>query len=133
MKTAERLYQQLTQGSLDPESFKHANHIRLAWYYLNTWGEAEAIKRFTHDLQAYTQLVGAQSKYHHTISIALLRLMASHFPSLKNPQDWDAFKTDAQPLFTDAQKLLQRFYSTETLNSATARASWVEPDKEALP
>lgn len=131
--TAELIYRQFLQGTLDPESFTHSAHIRLAWYYLNRWDQAEAIERFTRDLQVYTKQVGAENKYHHTISVALLQLMASHFPALDNPADWQAFKQDAKPLFAGARELLLQYYSEERLNSDKARQRWVEPDIKPLP
>ncbi|MBE9549158.1 MAG: hypothetical protein IMF09_07085 [Proteobacteria bacterium] len=133
MKTAEAIYLELKQGSLDPNSFTHSKHIRLAWFYLNRWDGNEAIERFTNDLQEYLRQLGADNKYHHTISVALLQLIASHFPGLDDPQDWLEFKQDAKPLFTDARQLMQRYYSDEQLNSTTARNHWVEADIKPLP
>ncbi len=133
MQKAEAVYQQMQAGTLSAASFTHIEHIRLAWYYLNRWDEKEATERFSHDLRAFTVHVGAAHKYHHTITVALMRLMASHSPDLKQASDWQAFKADAEPLFTDASELLGRFYSKNVINSALARSSWQEPDLAALP
>ncbi len=133
MQKAESIYQQMQAGTLPPESFSHYEHIRLAWYYLNRWDETQATKRFSDDLQTYTRLVGAADKYHHTITLALMRLMASHFSALRDPKNWQEFKLDAQPLFTDAYSLLSRYYTKETLQSPPARSNWQEPDIRALP
>ncbi len=133
MQKAEVIYRQMQSGTLAAASFTHIEHIRLAWYYLNRWDEKEAIERFSHDLRTYTAHVGVADKYHHTITVALMRLMASHFPGLNEPSNWQEFRADAKPLFTDAYKLLGRFYSTNALNSALARSGWQEPDLAELP
>lgn len=133
MQKAKAIYQRMQAGTLAPEDFTHIEHIRLAWYYLNCWDEKEATERFSMDLRAFTAHIGAQDKYHHTITVTLMRLMASHFPGLNEPTNWQEFKADAEPLFIDAYKLLGRYYTAETLNSKLARSSWQEPDLKSLP
>jgi len=133
MKHAEKLYTLLKNGTLAPDSFAHEDHIRLAWYYLNRWGLEGAIKGFCCDLQHFVKQVGAEDKYHHTITVALLRLINSHLPDLNNPRDWQEFKADSLPLFIDAIALLGRFYSPEILASDIARHQWQEPDRQYLP
>ena len=42
----DELYEALRDNKLDPESFDHESHIRLAWYYLTRWPYDEACERF---------------------------------------------------------------------------------------
>jgi len=127
------LYIALRDGQLDPESFDHESHIRLAWYYLTQWPYEEALVKFNQDFFRFIVLAGAESKYHKTITDALLQLISSHLSDEQCRADWEYFKQDAEPLFSDAFGLLKRFYSTKLLGSDTARKEFKDPDIKDLP
>lgn len=131
--THEQLYVALRDDELDPESFDHESHIRLAWYYLNKWPYDEACEKFNTDFLRFIVNAGAQAKYHKTITDALLQLIASHLGDRQCQQSWEYFKKDAEPLFTDAYGLLQRFYSQQLLGSDRAREIFVPADVNVLP
>jgi len=129
----EALYTALRDGQLDPESFDHESHVRLAWYYLTHGSYEEALQRFNQDFFRFIVSAGAESKYHRTITEALLQLIASHLGEEQCRTDWEYFKQDAAPLFTDAYGLLKRFYSVELLASEAAREDFKDPDIKDLP
>jgi hypothetical protein len=129
----EDLYLALRDDQLDPESFDHESHIRLAWYYLTRWPYEEAHERFNHDFFQFIVAAGTESKYHKTITDALLQLISSHLNDEQCRSDWTHFKQDAEPLFADAFGLLKRFYSTELLGSEPARKEFKDPDIKDLP
>lgn len=129
----EALYLALRDGELDPESFDHESHVRLAWYYLTHWSYDEALEQFNQDFLRFIVSAGAESKFHKTITEALLQLIASHLGEEQCRSDWEYFKQDAAPLFTDAFGLLKRFYSHELLTSETARRKYTNPDIKDLP
>lgn len=131
--THQDLYLALRSGQLDPESFDHESHIRLAWYYLTQWPYDEAQQRFNKDFFGFIVAAGAESKYHKTITDALLQLISSHLDDERCCTDWDYFKQDADPLFADALGLLKRFYSAELLGSEPARKEFKDPDIRDLP
>ncbi|NOR18687.1 MAG: hypothetical protein GQ538_01195, partial [Xanthomonadales bacterium] len=56
------LYTALRDGQLDPESFDHESHIRLAWYYLTQWPYEEALEKFNQDFFRFIVLAGAETK-----------------------------------------------------------------------
>lgn len=130
---AHELYLRIRDGSFPPGDFSHAEHIRLAWYYLTRWPLAEAMDRFERDFRAYVAHIGAQAKYHHTITRGLLELLATHLDDPLLRQDWNAFRADARPAFDDALALLKRHWSEDTLFSDAARKGWVAPDRAPLP
>lgn len=127
------LYEAIRDCQLDPDGFDHEAHIRLAWYYLAHWPYDQALQKFNHDFKRFVVNAGAAGKYHRTITDALLQLIASHLHDEKCRVDWDYFKQDAAPLFTDAYGLLQRYYSSGLLESETARKTFKKPDKAELP
>jgi hypothetical protein len=129
----EDLYFALRDGELDAESFDHESHIRLAWYYLTRWPYAEALVRFNQDFFHFIVSAGARSKFHKTITEALLQLISSHLGDEQCRKDWEYFKRDAEPLFTDAFGLLKRFYSADLLTSEAARHDFKDPDIKKMP
>jgi hypothetical protein len=138
MKTASTLSHDdlcsaLRDGTLDPDTFNHESHIRLAWVYLTRLPYEEACERFNADFLRFIVKAGAESKYHKTITDALLQLIASHLELEQCRSDWEFFKADAQPLFVNAYGLLQRFYSVKLLESDRARKEFAGPDLKAMP
>ena len=129
----EDLYIALRDGDLDPESFDHESHVRLAWYYLTQWPYEQALERFDRDFFRFIVSAGAQRKYHKTITEALLQLISSHLDDERCRKDWAYFKQDTDPLFSDAFGLLKRFYSAELLGSEAARKEFKDPDIKELP
>ncbi len=131
--SVEALYQAITDGSYPPEQFCHEEHVRLAWYYLTRWPLPEAADRFDRDFDRFIEQAGARDKYHCTITFALLQLIFSHLDTEETRSDWNAFKADATPLFSDAIGLLMRHFSRDRLFSEEARLTWVDPDLAPLP
>ena len=129
----EELYTAINTGNLPPDDFDHEAHVRLAWYYLVTWPYEEALQRFNSDFYRFIVNAGAKSKYHKTITDALLQLISSHLEDERCRSSWDYFKTDARPLFTDAYGLLTRFYSPDLLQSEMARKEFTDPDVKNMP
>ena len=127
------LFLALRDNTLDPDTFDHESHIRLAWIYLTRWPFEEACEQFNTDFLRFIVKAGAEGKYHKTITDALLQLIASHLGPEQCRSDWEFFKADAGPLFDDAYGLLQRFYSLELLQSDRARTEYAGPDVKAMP
>src|SRR5258708_2560838 len=57
------------------EMFHHREHIHLAWIYSRQFPQEEALGRMVQGIQAFAKHHGAVSKYHHTITVAWLRLV----------------------------------------------------------
>lgn len=114
-------------GVIDPERFDHAAHVHVAWCYLQQYPLAEAIARFTSALRALTIRLGAEGKYHETVSWFFMILIAERMAA--DPAgDWETFRQANGDLFDDAGALLERHYSAECLASEGARQRFVLPD-----
>ncbi|MEZ5421246.1 MAG: hypothetical protein R2708_28435 [Vicinamibacterales bacterium] len=114
-------------GTLPTSAFHHRDHVRMAWLYVRELGAAEAAVRFADDLQRFARAKGVPGLYHATITAAYVALIAERL--LEQPEaGWEAFASAHPDLLTWKPGALDRYYSTERLWSATARAQFVMPD-----
>lgn len=111
--------------TLPPALFPHRAHVRLAWIYLREEPLLAALSRFVTSLKRYATSLGASTKYHETITFAFLFLIHERMQSAPFAT-FDGF-ADANPDLFEA--ILERYYTTETLHSELARATFVLPDR----
>jgi len=98
-------------GRIPPCGFHHADHLRLALAYLvESTSVDEAAERMARSLRAFARAAGQEQKYHHTLTVAWVRLVARLLD----------------------QRLPFAYYSHARLFSSDARERWVEPDLQAL-
>jgi CDP-diacylglycerol--glycerol-3-phosphate 3-phosphatidyltransferase len=98
-------------GRIAPSDFHHADHLRLALAYLTESGSVqEATDRMAASLKAFARSAGHEEKYHHTLTVVWLRLVAR---------------------LLDKQLPLAH-YSHDRLFGAEARERWIEPDVRPL-
>lgn len=109
-------------GSLDPAQFSHRMHLSLAWRYLQRDGFPEGAAQFRNHLQRYVAKVGAQGKYHETISWAYLVLLNEEL-CLRSPpgESFDAMIQRRPDLLDHRNGAIARCYSKAQLDSADAR------------
>lgn len=116
---------------LSDQSFHHRDHIRLAWIYLQSLGEAEAGHRMSAAIRRFAARYGKGDKYHETVTLAWLRLVAGAIARIPQHTSLEQL-TMAFPELLD-KRTLERFYSRALLESDAARDRWVEPDLQPLP
>ena len=113
------------------EMFHHREHIRLAWIYSCEFSQEEALTRIVKGIQAFAKHHGAVEKYHHTITLAWMKLVwhaARHSPTAP---DFQTFAVTHPDLFR--AKRLEDYYSQARLRTDAARQQWLDPDLRALP
>jgi hypothetical protein len=94
-------------GRISPKDFHHADHVRLALAYLmDSASVDDAADRMAASLKAFAGAAGHGDKYHHTLTVAWVQLVARLLD----------------------QKLPLAYYSPDRLFSADARRRWLEPD-----
>jgi hypothetical protein len=112
-------------------AFRHVDHLELAWNCLRESAYDEAEHRMRDNIRAIAAQAGAPDKYHETITVGWMRLVAAAmelserietFPELMRAHQW----------LLDKDALLA-FYSRERLMSDEARSRWVAPDLKPLP
>ena len=118
-------------GLIEPASFRHADHIRLAWVYLRAFGYEEAEGRMREAIRGLAARAGVPGKYHETLTIAWMRLVAAAIALSPRASTFDAFSR-AHGWLLD-KGAIGDYYGAQRLASAQARAGWVDPDLRELP
>lgn len=113
------------------ESFHHRDHIRLAWVYLEHFGDDEGYVRMADAIRRFATHAGKPEKYHHTVTLAWMRLVAAARRSQSGAANGSEFVAQNPDLLHRSVLLIH--YSPAVIDSEIARRSWVEPDLAALP
>jgi hypothetical protein len=118
-------------GTLDPARFDHCSHLSLAWAYLQRDGFPEGALRFRQHLKAYVAKVGAEGKYHETITWAYLVLLNEEL-SLRSPpgEPFDAMIQRRPDLLDHRSGAIACCYSKSQLDSPAARHVFLLPVRE---
>ena len=111
--------------------FHHREHIRVAWLYLKSSDATRAAERMSEGIRRFANHHGATQKYHHTLTLAWMRLVAADLVETPEGHTFEQFLA-AHPELKDP-KLLDKYYSKELLQTTGAREDWVEPDVQPLP
>lgn len=110
-----------------PELFTHQAHLRLAWIYLQNFSIDEAVKHVCEDLFRYVLHLGATDKYHNTLTVASVNVIA-HFQRKFPSTTFEEFLLNYPQLSDNFKEILLTYYSPELLYSQVAKDSFVEPD-----
>ena len=116
------------RGTLDPAQFNHRVHLSVAWSYLQRDGFPEGAVRFRQDLQRYVAKVGAEGKYHETITWAYLVLLNEERCLRSPPGESFAAMIQRRPELLDHRNgPIARCYGKAQLDSAEARRVFMFP------
>lgn len=111
---------------LPASSFRHGDHLRLAWLHVRREAPEEALQAVTAGLRRFAAHHGVPHIYHDTVTRAWVRLLATHGES-----DFAQFIRQNEHRLN--RELLHRFWTPSALNSEAARNAWLAPDRQALP
>jgi len=111
---------------LEPECFSHADHVRLAFIYLDRFDLVEAMGRFRSALRAFTAHAGLADKYHETVTMGLLVLIHERM-AVQQPENWDTFAAANTDLLRWKDGAFFEYYSPDVLDSDLARRVFVLP------
>ena len=117
--------------SFPVNQFHHREHIRVAWLYLRSSDATRAAERMSAGIRRFANHHGATQKYHHTQTLAWMRLVAVALVETPEGYNFMQFLSD-HPELAD-KSLLAKYYSAELLQTNGAREGWVEPDLQPLP
>jgi hypothetical protein len=120
----------LETGAIPNHAFHHRDHLRAAWLYVRRRGMADAERAMLETIQRFASLHGHASKFHHTLTVLWVKLVAAHATHHVEATFDELLKLDARLLDKD---LPLSFYSRGVLFSERARSRWVEPDVRTLP
>ncbi|HEY6945029.1 MAG TPA: hypothetical protein VI431_07795 [Candidatus Acidoferrum sp.] len=117
--------------SFPADQFHHREHIRVAWLYLRSYDATCAAECMTTGILRFANHHGATQKYHRTLTLAWMRLVAVALVETPESHDFTQFLAEHSEL--GDKDLLKKYYSPELLQTSGAREGWVEPDLQPLP
>ncbi len=115
-------------GKLDPEAFDHEAHVYVAWLLLGQGDLPEATGRFTSGLRRLTRQWGVEDKYHETITVFFMALIAERLAA-RPAATWPSFRAENPDLVEAPGELLAAHYSGRRLDSSLARQQFLLPDR----
>ena len=118
----------LESANIDVESFSHESHVYAAWLFLERWQLNEATQRFCAAIRNLTLTLGAETKYHETITCFFMQLINQRRSAMHEPS-WFVFRRENVDLIENAGTTLNRYYSKDLLASELARQHFLLPDK----
>lgn len=128
--TDEAFARAFERGEIAPAQFDHRAHVRVAWVYLNEAPTLdEALPRMRDAIRRFAAAAGAATKYHETITVLWMRLLAGVKARGATGELADVLLL--YPALADKDLPLQ-YYSRDRLFCDEARAAWVEPDRQAI-
>jgi hypothetical protein len=122
------LISRFESDALAPDSFHHTDHVRLAFAYLRTHPPLQALEKFAAALRIFTTRRGKPDLYNETITYAYFFLIRERMER-GGSADWGEFYRQNPDLFTPRNGLLNRYYTSEMLQSGFAREVFVLPDR----
>ena len=117
--------------SFPVDQFHHREHLRVAWLYLKSSDATRAGERMSAGIRRFANHHGATEKYHHTLTLFWMRLVAVALVETPEGCAFEEFLA-AHPELCD-KNLPRKYYSPDLLGALAARQGWVEPDLQPLP
>ena len=115
--------------TLPLESFRHPDHVKMAFLYLSRYPLLEAIPRFSASLVKYATAHGKTSLYNETITWAYLLLIQERLARAGRPKSWTEFAVRNSDLLDWNDTILKKYYRDDTLKSDLAKSTFVFPDR----
>ena len=114
--------------TLRAEDLSHAEHVRLAWTYLRELPLLDVLRVFPENLKRFAESIGAAQIYNETVTWAFLMLIDERMDAARDAS-WAEFIEANQDLLS--KRILERYYTPETLASEPAKRRFVLPDRIA--
>jgi hypothetical protein len=114
---------------LPNDSFHHADHVKMAYLYLQKYPPLEALGRFSASLVRFATAHGKPHLYNETVTWAFLLLIRERMARVNPPQAWAEFAASNEDLMRWDDNILKKYYRLETLSSQLAKTIFVFPDK----
>ncbi len=113
------------RGEIDPRTFHHGEHVRMAFELLRRHDFAETVYHYSRALRAITVKAGKPEVFHQTMTIAFLALIGERMQA-REYVDFASFSAANPDLMT--RSVLDRWYRPERLASAAARTTFLLPE-----
>jgi hypothetical protein len=110
-------------------SFHHADHVKMAFLYLQKYPPLEALSRFSSALKRFAAAQGKPDLYNETITWGFILLIRERMARASSPQSWAEFSASNADLLRWDNNVLKKYYFPETLSSELARRVFLFPDR----
>ncbi len=111
---------------LDPKSFGHKDHVRVAYDMLKKYDFMEATVKYAENINAIATKAGAPGKFNLTITLAFLSVIAERI-EVQPSTGYEEFIAGNSDLLSS--HLLAGRYSPDRLQSDLARSVFLLPDQ----
>lgn len=118
---------QFENCELNPSSFSHEAHLRLAWIHISKYGIEKAIQNVQLQLQDFVEFVGAKDKYNKTLTIAAIKAVF-HFTVKSESDNFKDFIREFPRLKYNFKELMDFHYGIDIFSSERAKTEFIEPD-----
>jgi hypothetical protein len=125
--TDDELEDQFKKGRLDPRTFDHEAHLRLAYVHVKKYGVAKAIQNLCLQIGVFDRTHGEGIKYHETITIVAVKIM-NHFMRRTSALNFQGLIKEFPRLRDDFKGLISQHYSMDLFQHPTAKIEFLEPD-----
>ncbi len=115
--------------TLPSDSFHHADHVKMAFLYVQKYKPLEALGHFSSALTLFAAALGKPNIYNETITWAFLLLIRERIARTNSPQTWAEFSATNTDLLRWDDNILKKYYRPETLTSRLAKSVFLFPDK----
>ncbi len=110
-------------------SFHHADHVKMAFLYLQKYPPLEALSRFSSALMRFAAAKGKPNLYNETITWGFVLLIRERMARASSPQSWAEFSVSNADLLLWDNNVLKKYYFPETLSSELAKRVFLFPDR----
>lgn len=111
-------------GRADPATFSHREHVQMSYELLERHTFTEALFRLAKGLRHLATNAGRPEKYHETITVAFLALIAER-KLVGADEGWEDFVARNPDLLR--KELLAEIYDPAVLESSAARETFILP------
>ena len=123
----EDLARSFQAGEVDAASFRHRDHVAVAYEMLRTHEFMDVTASYTKTIRSIAAKAGVPEKFNATITVAFLSLIAERMSTTPHADCEDFIARNPDLLSKD---LLANRYTPERLRSDLARAVFLLPDAE---
>ena len=116
----------VTSCELPLASFRHGDHLRLAWWYLHHQSFDGALSSVRQSIMRLAAHNCVPHVFHETRTTAWMILLNTH-----REETFGQFISENEHRLSPA--LLHEFWSPAALQSDAAQAAWLQPDRAPLP
>jgi hypothetical protein len=119
-----QLTQQFEAHDIPPNTFRHIDHISVAYEMLHKYSFLTTSTKYAEAVKSMAIKAGEPQKFNLTITLAFLSIIAErvHTTEHNNFEEYIARNEDLMD-----RKVLEKWYSTERLQSDLARTQFLLP------